>query len=126
MKRLPLFKALDGAGSDTTPPPRSSKSLPPPTRILSSVRSACGSILRFLAHGAYFLTAHVPIIGIDIWEHAFYLQYHNVKADVSLPGPTLCASILIDDVQYLVAIWNVINFEEAEKRYLEAVSAAKL
>lgn len=28
--------------------------------------------------------AHVPIIGIDIWEHAFYLQYKNVKPDVSL------------------------------------------
>ena len=27
--------------------------------------------------------AHVPIIGIDIWEHAFYLQYKNVKPDVS-------------------------------------------
>ena len=29
--------------------------------------------------------AHVPIIGIDIWEHAFYLQYKNVKPDVSSP-----------------------------------------
>ena len=29
-------------------------------------------------------SAHVPIIGIDIWEHAFYLQYKNVKPDVSL------------------------------------------
>jgi len=50
------------------------------------------------------LLSHVPIIGIDIWEHAFYLQYKNVKPD------------------YLSAIWNVINFEEAEKRFVDAVS----
>jgi len=49
------------------------------------------------------LLTHVPIIGIDIWEHAFYLQYKNVKAD------------------YLSAIWNVINFEEAEARFKEVV-----
>ncbi|KAK7020353.1 superoxide dismutase [Favolaschia claudopus] len=46
------------------------------------------------------LLSHTPIIGVDIWEHAFYLQYLNVKPD------------------YLNAIWNVINFEEAEKRLL--------
>ncbi|PPQ99300.1 hypothetical protein CVT24_009168 [Panaeolus cyanescens] len=43
------------------------------------------------------LLSHVPIIGVDIWEH-----YKNVKPD------------------YLNAIWNVINFEEAERRLLEA------
>ncbi|KAI0725233.1 superoxide dismutase mitochondrial [Fomitopsis betulina] len=48
------------------------------------------------------LLSHVPIIGIDIWEHSYYLQYHNVKVD------------------YLNAIWNVINFGEAEARYVEA------
>jgi len=48
------------------------------------------------------LISHTPIIGIDIWEHAFYLQYKNVKPD------------------YLNAIWNVINFEEAERRFLDA------
>ena len=31
------------------------------------------------------MLAHVPIIGIDIWEHAFYLQYKNVKPDVRDP-----------------------------------------
>jgi len=50
------------------------------------------------------LISHVPIIGIDIWEHAFYLQYKNVKAD------------------YLGAIWNVINFKEASQRFEEAAS----
>ncbi|KAH9997094.1 manganese superoxide dismutase [Russula vinacea] len=54
------------------------------------------------------LLSHVPIIGVDIWEHAFYLQYLNVKAD------------------YLNAIWHVINFEEAETRYKEAIGAHKL
>ncbi|KAJ7701911.1 manganese superoxide dismutase [Mycena rosella] len=47
------------------------------------------------------LITHTPIIGVDIWEHAFYLQYKNVKPD------------------YLNAIWNVINFKEAEKRLAE-------
>ncbi|KIK81956.1 hypothetical protein PAXRUDRAFT_154845 [Paxillus rubicundulus Ve08.2h10] len=54
------------------------------------------------------LLTHIPIIGVDIWEHAFYLQYLNVKVD------------------YLNAIWNVINFEEAEKRFSEGVSGPKL
>ncbi|PFH46409.1 hypothetical protein AMATHDRAFT_69916 [Amanita thiersii Skay4041] len=54
------------------------------------------------------LLSHVPIIGVDIWEHAFYLQYLNVKAD------------------YLNAIWNVINFEEAEQRFIEGTGGAKL
>ncbi|KAJ7735004.1 Mn superoxide dismutase [Mycena metata] len=49
------------------------------------------------------LITHTPIIGIDIWEHAFYLQYKNAKPD------------------YLNAIWNVVNFKEAERR-LEAVA----
>ncbi|RXK41467.1 Fe-Mn family superoxide dismutase [Tremella mesenterica] len=49
------------------------------------------------------LLSLVPIIGIDIWEHAFYLQYKNVKPD------------------YLKAIWDVINYEEADKRLQAAM-----
>ncbi|MCV2423780.1 superoxide dismutase [Paucibacter sp. DJ4R-1] len=51
------------------------------------------------------LPPYVPIFGVDMWEHAFYLQYKNVKPD------------------YLSAIWNVINWKEAEKRYTEGQSA---
>lgn len=43
--------------------------------------------------------AYAPILGIDAWEHAYYLQYKNVKAD------------------YFKNIWNVINWKEASARY---------
>lgn len=42
----------------------------------------------------------VPLLAIDAWEHAYYLQFQNVKAD------------------YFKAIWKVINWKEAEKRDL--------
>ncbi|KAG9013560.1 hypothetical protein FRB90_005915 [Tulasnella sp. 427] len=54
------------------------------------------------------LISLTPLIGIDIWEHAFYLQYKN------------------DKVTYLKEIWNVINFDEAQKRYVEASNKAQL
>lgn len=41
----------------------------------------------------------VPLVAIDAWEHAYYLQYQNKKAD------------------YFSAIWHVINWEEAARRY---------
>lgn len=50
------------------------------------------------------LLSHVPLIGVDAWEHAFYLQYQNVKAD------------------YFKAIWNVINFKTADERLKQAQS----
>lgn len=40
-----------------------------------------------------------PLLMLDMWEHAFYLQYKNVKAD------------------YAEAVWNVFNWDEVAKRY---------
>ena len=43
-----------------------------------------------------------PLLMLDMWEHAFYLQYKNVKAD------------------YVKAVWNVFNWEDVAERYAAA------
>ncbi len=49
--------------------------------------------------------ALIPVVMLDMWEHAFYLDYQNVKPE------------------YIKAWWNVVNWDDAAARYDRAVAA---
>jgi Fe-Mn family superoxide dismutase len=50
----------------------------------------------------------IPLLQVDMWEHAYYLQYKNVKAD------------------YVKAFWNVVNWSDVQSRFNAATKSREL
>ena len=51
--------------------------------------------------------ALIPVLQLDMWEHAFYLDYQNVKGE------------------YVKAFWNIVNWADVQARFERAVSQTK-
>lgn len=64
--------------------------------VVESTANQDSPLMKGIASG------NTPILGLDVWEHAYYLKYQNRRPE------------------YIAAFYNVINWDEVERRYQEA------
>lgn len=68
-----------------------------------TVRDGKLEICSTSGHDTPYVAGTTPIFVIDVWEHAYYLNYQNRRPD------------------YIDAWWNVVNWKEVERRYCAAI-----
>ncbi len=64
-------------------------------------------VQQFFDQQSNFAAGTIPVLMLDVWEHAYYLDYKNVRAD------------------YVKAFWNITNWENVEKRFVAAREQTK-